>query len=113
MRVAASLAGVRPCVPYEVNGQVSNSLNLELPYVQGAQAQKHVNRERCAPAIDSVVQLTSKTATAGTRRERNLKRGPPHRCRVSRPAVRGHRFEVQPIKTALGVFYAEGRLDRL
>jgi hypothetical protein len=29
---------------------MSNSLNLELPYVQGAQAQKHVHRERCAPA---------------------------------------------------------------
>jgi hypothetical protein len=37
---------------------MSNSLNLELPYVQGAQAQKHVTVNDALRRIDSVVQLT-------------------------------------------------------
>jgi hypothetical protein len=43
---------------------MSNSLNLELPYVQGAQAQKHATVNDALRRIDSVVQLTVEAATA-------------------------------------------------
>jgi hypothetical protein len=62
---------------------MSNSLNLELPYVQGAQAQKHVTVNDALRRIDSVVQLTVEDRNRSAPPRRTSRGGPPHRCRVS------------------------------
>ncbi len=85
---------------------MSNSLNLELPYLSGGQAQKHVTVNDALRRIDSVVQLTvedrNRTAPPVSPQE-----GDTHI--VASPASgawAGHEFNVAAYQDGAWVFFA-------
>jgi len=84
---------------------MSNSLNLELPYVTGGQAQKHVTVNDAFRRIDSVVQLTvadrNRTSPPGAPQEGD-------RHVVAAPATgpwTGYEFDVAAYQDGAWVFF--------
>lgn len=85
---------------------MSNSLNLELPYLEGSQAQKHVTVNDALRRIDSVVQLTVTDRSRNTppvspqEGDRHIVAGSPS------GAWAGHAREVAAYQDGAWVFFA-------
>jgi len=84
---------------------MSNSLNLELPYLQGNQAQKHVTVNDALRRIDSVVQLTVEDRNR-TAQPASPSEGDRHIVAAGATgAWAGHAFEVAAYQDGAWVFF--------